>query len=160
MIERLQKLRPFIKTHSAHSADVESLNLTEGQWSTIEELIALLTPFDDATSMLTADKHPTISGAYLAIRYVLKHLSNISQSVKMSKQIHTDLRQQIMDRWPVPSESSTKVPVWLVATYLDPRFKRLHFLSVGLGAKVQFVVRLKFQQVKDRLPTQQPEGKC
>lgn len=58
MMERVQKLRPFLTKMIAEDPSLPQLNATD--WLAIEQLLKLLRPFADATRELEGDKYPTL----------------------------------------------------------------------------------------------------
>ncbi|XP_040261635.1 E3 SUMO-protein ligase ZBED1-like [Bufo bufo] len=119
------------------------LDLKPEQWSLIEELTQALEPFEGATVFLSGQNYVTLSALPQLVQNLKKSIQSLAFETAplMSYQAHAV--QQITTRW---QELSTFQPdsssnTALIAAALDPRFKKLKFLSADESFKVQSTVQ-------------------
>uniref|UniRef100_A0A3Q3FQ82 Zinc finger BED domain-containing protein 1-like n=1 Tax=Kryptolebias marmoratus TaxID=37003 RepID=A0A3Q3FQ82_KRYMA len=95
------------------------LDLKPEQWNIIEEISKALQPFEEATVFLSGQDYVTLSA-----------LPQLVQSLK--KSIQTQVFETAPERWKGETSFSEIAPnTVILATALDPRFRRLKFLSAA-----------------------------
>lgn len=106
--------------------NLKKLLLSPEDWIALEELILLLRPFVDATNLTSGSVYPTLSLWYPTLYCLRKYLKNITHNLT-SPQIKVtcnEILASLHKRWDIPDE------LGCVASFLDPRFKSLNFLSI------------------------------
>ena len=133
MLQRLQEQQAAIAATLMESKDTHLM--PEGsEWKVIDQLVEVLTPFNLATETISGEKYPTISMIipllHKLLNVTLKLSADDDTCTKETKEaISTDLGNRY--------QSTTTQKLLKVATYLDPRYKSLPFLS---DAEKNFVV--------------------
>ncbi|KAM9320904.1 E3 SUMO-protein ligase ZBED1 [Gastrophryne carolinensis] len=124
------------------------LMLEASDWNTIAGLVDLLQPFKQVAEMLSISKYPTIS----MVKPLLHMLLNTSLNIK-----ETDLKEISMAKEVIAKSLSTayqqtpEVDMFLnIATFLDPRYKRLPFLSAFERSQVENRVIEEAKSLIDR----------
>lgn len=127
MLQRLKEQQFVIASVLVEDSNNHHLMLETAEWATIEGLVDLLQPFKQVAEMLSASKYPTIS----MVKPLLHMLLNTTLNIK-----ETDCKEVSMAKEVIAKELSKtyqetpEIDMFLnVATFLDPRYKRLPFLS-------------------------------
>ena len=121
--------------------------MPEGEeWTIIEHLVEILTPFQQATEAMGTVKYPTLS----MVKPLLYKLSEVTLKFSNSdtatvKQVKTAIKNDLDQRY----QTAALQRLMNVATYLDPQYKELPFLTV-------IKKRLMIDQVEDELMDMQP----
>ena len=103
------------------------LMLEAAEWATIEGLVQLLQPFQQVAEMLSASKYPTIS----MVKPLLHMLLNTTLNPKETDPKEISMAKEVIAKELAKTyQESPEIDLFLnVATFLDPRYKRLPFLS-------------------------------
>lgn len=121
MIERFCILKEAVtKTLRAEQYD-DSFFENETNWSKLNKMVILLSPFKEVQEILEGEKYVTISLVYPLINVIKKKLSSLNTSPFVGAHIgklKQDLLQGLQNRFDF-FESS-----YIIATYLDPRYKQ------------------------------------
>ncbi|NXX76364.1 ZBED1 protein, partial [Urocolius indicus] len=127
MLQRLKEQQFVIAAVLVEDSNNHHLMLEASEWNTIEGLVELLQPFKQVAEMMSASKYPTIS----MVKPLLHMLLNTTLNIK-----ENDLKEISMAKEVIAKELSTtyqhtpEIDMFLnVATFLDPRYKKLPFLS-------------------------------
>lgn len=123
MLSRVQEQQPALCATLMESKDkVSRCLLPDGmEWNLIEELLGILKPFHDATTVMSGSKYPTFSLLapllYKLLDITLKVRDDSSNLKAIKKAIATDLQERYR---PVSIKRAINI-----AAFLDPRFKDL-----------------------------------
>lgn len=126
------------------------LDLKPDQWALMEELIQVLAPFESATVFLSGQQYVTLSALPQLIHNLNKKTTQDSDVETPSvKACQTAMAQEIQSRWKDLCVFDSDSPnTALIAAALDPRFRRLKFLSPQDTFKVQTTVQTMALEVK------------
>lgn len=118
------------------------LDLKPEQWALIEELNQALAPFESATVFLSGQQYVTLSALPQLVHNLKKNTEGSAFEIPSVKTCQTVMVQEIQSRWQDmlvfdPDNPNTA----LIAAALDPRFRRLKFLSPQDTFKVQSTVQ-------------------
>ncbi|XP_073422048.1 E3 SUMO-protein ligase ZBED1 isoform X2 [Dendrobates tinctorius] len=148
MLQRLKEQQFTIAGVLVEDSNNHHLMLESGEWNTIEGLVDLLQPFKQVAEMLSMSKYPTIS----MVKPLLHMLLNTSLNIK-----DTDLKEISMAKEVIAKALSTtyqqtpEIDMFLnLATFLDPRYKRLPFLSAFERSQVENRVIEEAKALLDR----------
>ncbi|XP_069493125.1 E3 SUMO-protein ligase ZBED1 [Ambystoma mexicanum] len=135
MLQRLKEQQFAIAAVLVEDSNNHHLMLEANEWNTIEGLVNLLLSFKQVAEVMSTSKYPTIS----MVKPLLHMLLNTTLTVK-----DTDLKEIGMAKEVIAKEISTtyqhtpEIDMFLnVATFLDPRYKKLPFLSAFERAQVE-----------------------
>ncbi len=113
-------------------ADRRKLELSDNDWKVLEDIIPILQPLADATEALTKENEPTFSQVYVLLNALIAFLKlpqpmESNSSKKLREVISKSLKSQfrLLDDG-TPEDCCQPA---LAATFLDPRYKGLTFLS-------------------------------
>lgn len=151
MVSRLLEQRwPITATLSDPSITQrakQSLDLKPDQWIILEELSVALQPFECATVFLSGESYVTVSALPPIVRGLLKSTQTVFDSTSV-KAFQIAAEQEITTRWSADVTVKDEFPSkHLLATALDPRFRRLKFLT----AEEKFAVHAKVQYLAQNL---------
>ncbi|XP_037680523.1 E3 SUMO-protein ligase ZBED1 [Choloepus didactylus] len=160
MLQRLKEQQFVISAVLVEDSNNHHLMLEAGEWATVEGLVELLQPFKQVAEMLSASKYPTIS----MVKPLLHMLLNTTLNVK-----ETDPKEISMAKEVIAKELSKtyqempEIDMFLnVVTFLDPRYKKLPFLSAFERQQVENQVVEEAKSLLDKIKDggfQAPEEK-
>ncbi|CAG8716602.1 34885_t:CDS:1, partial [Racocetra persica] len=113
------------RTTRSDSDDLKKLLLNSEDWTLLDELILLLRSFVDTTNLTSGSSYPTLSLWYPTLHCLREYLNNILQTITSSqiRTVCTEILASLYKHWDIPDELDC------IASFLDPRFKFLNFLS-------------------------------
>ena len=137
VLERLLKLHESVellmknlsndpnRDYKNDGISLDKLFLTNNEWAAVEELVNVLKPFANATTILGGSSYPTLNIIYPIIVNLAKKLEEGLQEINdlEIKEVADTILEQVNYRWHDPGMTA------LTATFLDPRFKDLNFLT-------------------------------
>ena len=135
MFDRLVKLRSAVyyvlhEKKYTKPNECAAIQLSEDQWSLIEELIPVLSPLAEATEVLSTEEYPSCSSIMPMLlslmRYDLEVKEHDSEVVGTLKNKTVN---GLRSRNVCPDDPEFPVSAVAVATFLDPRYKGLRFIN-------------------------------
>ncbi|XP_041734591.2 E3 SUMO-protein ligase ZBED1-like [Coregonus clupeaformis] len=127
MLQRLKEQQAVISVVLMEDSDNHQLSFKDSEWNMVEGLIGVLQPFKLVADMITDCRYPTISMVrpvlHMLLNTTLKAKEGDAKEVGMAKEV---ISKVLSSTYPQTSEIATFLNV---ATFLDPRYKRLPFLS-------------------------------
>ncbi|XP_042343871.1 E3 SUMO-protein ligase ZBED1-like [Plectropomus leopardus] len=117
------------------------LDLKPEQWDVIQELNQALEPFEGATVFLSGQEYVTLSALPQLVQSLKKSIQTPAFETAPVKSYQTDVTEQITARWQGLSVFQPESNHVLLAAALDPRFRKLKFLSPDEVFKVQSTVQ-------------------
>ncbi|XP_026951301.1 E3 SUMO-protein ligase ZBED1 [Lagenorhynchus albirostris] len=127
MLQRLKEQQFAIAGVLLEDSNNHHLLLEAAEWATIEGLVDLLQPFKQVADMLSGSKYPTISMVkpllHMLLNSTLNSKETDSKEISMAKEV---IAKELAKTY----QETPEIDMFLnVATFLDPRYKRLPFLS-------------------------------
>ncbi|KAM6892681.1 polyprenol dehydrogenase isoform 1-T1 [Lycodopsis pacificus] len=159
MLQRLEQQQIAITATLGESSSSHHVSFEGTHWALLDDLIEILQPFKVVANMITSCRYPTIS----MVRPVLHMLLNTTLKVKdgdlkeitMTKEIISKVLSSTYSQDTPPSQD---IATFLnVATFLDPRYKKLPFLSTQERSKVESTI---IEEAKAILEKQIAERPC
>lgn len=158
MLQRLKEQQVAITATLGESSSNHHLSLGGPDWSLLEALIDVLQPFKVVANMVTSCRYPTIS----MVRPVLHMLLNTTLKVKEGdlKEISTTkevIAKVLSSTYSQNSQVSHEISTFLnIATFLDPRYKKLPFLSTQERSKVENNIIEEAKAILEKQSAEQP----
>ncbi|XP_075710105.1 E3 SUMO-protein ligase ZBED1-like [Rhinoderma darwinii] len=148
MLQRLKVQQFTIAGVLVEDSNNHHLMLEASEWNTIEGLVDLLQPFKQVAEMLSMSKYPTIS----MVKPLLHMLLNTSLNIKDTDQKEISMAKEVIAKTLTTTYQHTPdIDMFLnVATFLDPRYKRLPFLSAFERSQVENRVIEEAKTLLDR----------
>ncbi|CAG8793753.1 3579_t:CDS:1, partial [Dentiscutata erythropus] len=105
------------------SDSLYDLLLENYEWQCLEELIILLQPFAQSITFMGGSHYPTLGMMYPMIQKLFKYLNTVKLATFEVQEVCKEIKQSMSNHWDEPKEAG------LIVSYLDSRFKNLHFLN-------------------------------
>ncbi|XP_051994042.1 E3 SUMO-protein ligase ZBED1-like [Xyrauchen texanus] len=116
------------------------LDLKPDQWSLLEELSTALKPFECATVFMSGPEYITVSSLPPLVKGLLKSTEGAAYDTASVKSFQVTAVEQLQNRWKETLFDQVDNPV-ILSSALDPRFRKLKFLSpeqiITVQAKLQ-----------------------
>lgn len=163
MFERLLQLRwPLTAVLSDRTvtkfSDAKTLDLKAEMWTLMENLLPILKQLKIANTLFCSQNNVSISCVFPIIETLIsRYLVVTDNDEQVIKQFKTDLKNMLEERFS-PEESGNKV--FIVASALDPRHKKLEFLqSEDLRREIYNEIEDKVTNLKveDQKEVEEPE---
>lgn len=107
-------------------------------WTLLEGLIGVLQPFDAVVKMMTSCRHPTISMVRPVLHMLLSGLQANEGDPKGISTTKEVISAVLSSTYSLDSAASPNISTFLnAAAFLDPRYKRLPFLSAQDRSRVE-----------------------
>ncbi|XP_072307482.1 E3 SUMO-protein ligase ZBED1-like [Eucyclogobius newberryi] len=137
MLQMLKDQQMAINAVITHEDSGHPFNFTRTNWSLLEGLIDVLQPFKVVANMFTSCRFPTISMVkpvlHMLLNNNLKTKEGELKEVRLIKEIVTKVLTNTYSE-----NSQQEIAMFLnIATFLDPRYKKLPFLSNKEHSKVE-----------------------
>ena len=148
MLQRLVVLKQPIRLYLEdvmNETDRKSYDLTDSQWSVVKGLLSILEAVDQVTITLSGEKYSTLSWCLpllFGLRDAAKQEENDSTTLSGIKRKLTD---QLNQRFKLNNLEMSSALV--LAAALDPRFRKLSFLSKSEQDKLQRMLLQKASNV-------------
>ena len=159
----IRLIEPITAVESKYPTYFEGTALTRHEYRLIEAALPILETFTAISTVLQAEKSPTLSQAMIYLNRINSLLQNAktdptNQSFpELQSGLNNGLKK-LNKYYPIRPNINTLKPYWLhiYAVILDPRFKLKPFLIGNIwGSREQDLIKLQFrtlfQQYKQRL---------
>lgn len=159
MLQRLKEQQVAVTATLSESSSSHHFSFDVSDWTLLDGLIEVLQPFKVVATMITTCRYPTIS----MVRPILHMLLNTNlkakegdvKEISMTKEVISKvLSSTYSQNLPLSQEIATFLNI---ATFLDPRYKKLPFLSTQERSKVESVI---IEEAKAILEKQVSEQSC
>ncbi|GCB82899.1 E3 SUMO-protein ligase ZBED1 [Scyliorhinus torazame] len=144
MCERLLELRwavsMVLEEDRAGSLTVQ--NLSDHQWKLLQDLLPILKTLKVASSFLSEEQNASVSSLVPCLHGVITALMHHHGDPGcIVRTVSAKIRTEIAKRWHLPDDDVMMESPAIVASFLDPRFKDLRFLSADTRDKVHNKVK-------------------
>lgn len=158
MLQRLREQRVAISATLVDVPGSHHFSFDESDWSLMEGLIGVLQPFKVIANMITSCRYPTISMVrpvlHMLLSTTLKAKEGDLKEVSMAK----DVISKVLSNLYLQNSQSQEISMFLnIASFLDPRYKKLPFLSTQERTKVESNI---LEEAKVILEKQMSERSC
>ncbi|XP_029376000.1 zinc finger BED domain-containing protein 1-like [Echeneis naucrates] len=159
MLQRLKDQQAAVTATLVESSSSHHFSFDGSDWTLLEGLIEVLQPFKVVTNMITSCRYPTISMVrpilHMLLSTNLKFKEGDIKEISMTKEVVSKvLSATYLQNLPPSQEISTFLNI---ATFLDPRYKKLPFLSAQERSKVESNV---IEEAKAILEKQMSDQSC
>ncbi|XP_051800523.1 E3 SUMO-protein ligase ZBED1-like [Acanthochromis polyacanthus] len=163
MIERLLEQRwPLTATLSDPEVTPRGkhyFDLKPEQWELLEELKQGLAPFETATVYLSAQQYTTISGLPQVVKGLTRAVHQSQFETNSGKSFISSAEKGITQRWgSICTISGDKENPVLLAAALDPRYRKLKFLTPEDGIRLQGSIEVLAVKEAKTTGTQDAKG--
>ena len=135
------------------------LDLKPDQWSLLEELSTVLKPFECVTVFMSGQKYATISAIPPLVKGLLKSTESAAFESAPLRAFQLTAVQQLQERWKRETAFSDGAPnTVILAMVLDPRFRKLKFLSPDKVLHVQTKVQTMALEERKKMDVRQHDS--
>lgn len=158
MLQRLKEQNIAVTATLQESSSSHLSSIDGPNWSLLEGLIEVLQPFKVVADMISSCRYPTIS----MVRPVLHMLLNTTLKVKEGDLKEISMTKEVISKvlsttYSQNSQLSQEISTFLnIATFLDPRYKKLPFLSAQERAKVESTIIDEAKAVLEKQTAERP----
>jgi len=121
MIERFVSMSSIVGSVLINHPNAPQM-LQANEIVVLKEIEKILKPFQNVTEQMSAEKYVTASKAIPIIKCLTTVLHAITARSDLANQLKCSLQTELSKRF----ENIQKVHLFSVATFLDPRFKKIH----------------------------------
>lgn len=155
MLQRLKEQQNAVAAMLREGSSSQHFNCDGPDWLLLEGLIEVLQPFRVVANMIMSCRYPTIS----MVRPVLHMLLNTTLKVKEGDSKEIGMTKEVISKVlsAAYSQSSREISAFLdIATFLDPRYKKLPFMSIQDRSKVEGNVIEEAKAILERQIAERP----
>lgn len=155
MLQRFKEQQNAVAAILREGSSSQHFSCNGPDWALLEGLIEVLQPFKVVANMITSCKYPTIS----MVRPVLHMLLNTTLKVKEGDSKEISMTKEVISKLLSGTYSlpSNEISVFLdIATFLDPRYKKLPFLSIQERSKVESDIIEEAKAILERQIAERP----
>ncbi|XP_074786812.1 E3 SUMO-protein ligase ZBED1-like isoform X2 [Athene noctua] len=122
--------------------------LADHQWKLLQDLVAVLRTIKIATAFLREEQNASASSLLPCVHGVVGAIGRQAEEAgAVLKTVVGNIRTELMRRWGLAEDERLLESLAAIASFLDPRFKELRFLSPGLRSELHKKVKAMLSQV-------------
>ncbi|XP_075774069.1 E3 SUMO-protein ligase ZBED1-like [Pelodiscus sinensis] len=123
-------------------------NLADHQWKLLQDLVPVMRTIKIATSFLREEQNISISSLMPCIHGIVAAIGQqLEESSDVIKMVVGNIRSELMQRWSISEDEKVLESPAIIASFLDPRFKEMRFLSPSLRSELHKRVKNMLSQV-------------
>nr|XP_047912191.1 E3 SUMO-protein ligase ZBED1-like [Anser cygnoides] len=149
MCESLLELKwailSVLEEHPRGAAAVQSL--ADHQWKLLQDLVAVLRTIKIAASFLREEQNASVSALMPCVHGIVAAIGQQAEEAGAAvRTVVGNIRAELTRRWGLAEEEKVLESPAVIASFLDPRFKELRFLSPGLRSELHRRVKTMLSQ--------------
>ncbi|XP_077192625.1 E3 SUMO-protein ligase ZBED1-like [Paroedura picta] len=122
-------------------------NLADHQWKLLQDLVPVMRTLKIATSFLREEQNVSISSVMPCIHGIVTAIGQQSEEASgVIKTVVSNIRSELTQRWGILDDEKLLESPAVVASFLDPRFKEVRFLSPGLRSELHKKIKSMLSQ--------------
>ncbi|XP_025973880.2 E3 SUMO-protein ligase ZBED1-like isoform X2 [Dromaius novaehollandiae] len=123
-------------------------NLADHQWKLLQDLVPVMRTIKIATSFLREEQNVSISSLMPCIHGIVTAIAQQSEEASsVIKTVVGNIRSELTQRWGISEDEKVLESPAVIASFLDPRFKEMRFLSPSLRSELHKRVKNMLSQV-------------
>uniref|UniRef100_A0A8D0GEG7 BED-type domain-containing protein n=1 Tax=Sphenodon punctatus TaxID=8508 RepID=A0A8D0GEG7_SPHPU len=123
-------------------------NLADHQWKLLQDLVPIMRTIKIATSFLREEQNISISSLMPCIHGIVAAIGQQSEdSSSIIKTVVSNIKAELTKRWGITEDEKLLESPAVIASFLDPRFKEMRFLSPSLRSELHKEVKNTLSQV-------------
>lgn len=159
MLQKLKEQQVAVTATLMESPSSQRFSFDGPDWALLDGLIEVLKPFKAVVTMMSSCRYPTISMVkpvlHMLLSTTLKVKEQDLKEISMTKEV---ISRVLFSTYSQDSQHSQEISTFLnIATFLDPRYKKLPFLSTQERSKVESTM---IEETKSILEKQVSERTC
>ncbi|XP_048357384.1 E3 SUMO-protein ligase ZBED1-like [Sphaerodactylus townsendi] len=122
-------------------------NLADHQWKLLQDLVPVMRTLKIATSFLREEQNFSISSVMPCIHGIVTAIGQQSEEASgVIKTVVGNIRAELTQRWGISDDEKLLESPAVVASFLDPRFKEMRFLSPSLRSELHKKIKSMLSQ--------------
>ncbi|XP_074713748.1 E3 SUMO-protein ligase ZBED1-like isoform X2 [Strix uralensis] len=155
LLELKWALMAVLEEHPKGAAGAPAL--ADHQWKLLQDLVAVLRTIKIATAFLREEQNASASSLLPCVHGVVGAIGRQAEEAgAVLKTVVGNIRTELTRRWGLAEDERLLESPAAIASFLDPRFKELRFLSPGLRSELHKKVKTMLSQVWN--PQSPPAG--
>ncbi|XP_059689139.1 E3 SUMO-protein ligase ZBED1-like [Gavia stellata] len=135
-----------LEEHPKGAAAVQ--NLADHQWKLLQDLVPVMRTIKIATSFLREEQNASVSSLMPCIHGIVAAIGQQAEEAgAVIKTVVGNIRSELTRRWGLSEDEKALESPAVIASFLDPRFKEMRFLSPGLRSELHERVKTMLSQV-------------
>lgn len=135
-----------LEEHPKGTAAVQ--NLADHQWKLLQDLVPVMRTIKIATSFLREEQNASVSSLMPCIHGIVAAIGQQSEEAgAVIKTVVGNIRSELTQRWGLSEDEKVLESPAVIASFLDPRFKEMRFLSPSLRSELHKRVKNMLSQV-------------
>ncbi|XP_064293468.1 E3 SUMO-protein ligase ZBED1-like [Phalacrocorax carbo] len=131
-------------------------HLADHQWKLLQDLVPVMRTVKIATSFLREEQNASVSALMPCIHGIVAAIGQQSEEAgAVIKTVVGNIRSELTRRWGLAEDEKLLESPAVIASFLDPRFKELRFLSPSLRSELHRRVKTMLSQVFQPPPAAQ-----
>ncbi|XP_010163933.1 zinc finger BED domain-containing protein 1-like, partial [Antrostomus carolinensis] len=123
-------------------------NLADHQWKLLQDLVLVMRTIKIATSFLGEEQNVSISSLMPCVHGIISTIGQQAEEVGAAiKMVIGNIRSELTRRWGLAEEEKVLENPAVIASFLDPRFKEMRFLSPNLRSELHQRVKNLLSQL-------------
>ncbi|KAJ7303936.1 hypothetical protein JRQ81_011449 [Phrynocephalus forsythii] len=140
-----------LEEHPKGAAAVQ--NLADHHWKLLQDLVPVLRTLKIATAFLREEQNLSISSLMPCIHGIVTAVGRQAEEASgVIKTVVGNIRAELTRRWAIAEDEKLLESPAVVASFLDPRFKEMRFLSPSLRAELHRKIKNMLSQVFHHQP--------
>lgn len=146
LLELKWAIMSVLEEHPKGTAAVR--NLADHQWKLLQDLVPVMRTIKIATSFLREEQNASVSSLMPCIHGIVAAIGQQSEEAgAVIKTVVGNIRSELTRRWGLAEDEKVLESPAVIASFLDPRFKEMRFLSPGLRSELHRRVKNMLSQV-------------
>jgi len=123
-------------------------NLADHQWKLLQDLVPIMRTIRIATSFLREEQNASVSSLMPCVHGIVAAIGQQAEEAgTVIKTVVGNIRAELTRRWGLAEDEKVLENPAVIASFLDPRFKEMRFLSPGLRSALHERVKAMLSQV-------------
>ncbi|XP_054664188.1 E3 SUMO-protein ligase ZBED1-like isoform X2 [Grus americana] len=123
-------------------------NLADHQWKLLQDLVPVMRTVKIATAFLREEQNASVSSLMPCVHGIVAAIGQQAEEAGVViKTVVGNIRTELTRRWGLSEDEKALENPAVIASFLDPRFKEMRFLSPGLRSELHRRVKNMLSQV-------------
>lgn len=124
-------------------------NLADHQWKLLQDLVPVMRTIKIATSFLREEQNASVSSLMPCVHGIVAAIGRQAEEAGAGvKTVVGKIRAELTQRWGLAEGEKVLESPAVIASFLDPRFKEMRFLSPGLRSELHRKVKAMLSQAR------------
>ncbi|XP_009885389.1 PREDICTED: zinc finger BED domain-containing protein 1-like [Charadrius vociferus] len=121
-------------------------NLADHQWKLLQDLLPVMRTIKIATSFLREEQNASVSSLMPCVHGIVAAIGQQGGEGRAAPTVVGNIRSELRQRWGLAEDEKVLESPAVIASFLDPRFKEMRFLSPSLRSELHQRVKTMLSQ--------------